>query len=65
MSDVNIKPVDVAVGVQGVVQGLLIGVGSSVTFGPLIADISHWFDRRRGIGAAATRAQPGCVRADT
>lgn len=33
-------------------QGLLIGVGSSVTFGPLIADISHWFDRRRGIAVA-------------
>jgi len=30
--------------------GLLIGlVGSASTFGPLIADISHWFSRRRGI----------------
>lgn len=34
------------------VQGLLIGVGSSATFGPLIADISHWFNRRRGIAVA-------------
>jgi MFS family permease len=34
------------------VQGVLIGIGSSVTFGPLIADISHWFDRRRGIAVA-------------
>ena len=29
-------------------QGLLIGVGSSATFGPLIADTSMWFTRRRG-----------------
>jgi MFS family permease len=31
-----------------VAQGLLIGVGSSATFGPLIADTSMWFTRRRG-----------------
>jgi MFS family permease len=30
-------------------QGLLIGVGSAATFSPLLADISHWFNRRRGI----------------
>jgi MFS family permease len=38
------------------VQGVLIGAGSSATFGPLIADISHWFDRRRGVavGVAAS-----------
>jgi MFS family permease len=35
------------------VQGLLIGAGSSATFGPLIADISHWFVRRRGVAVAA------------
>lgn len=35
------------------VQGLFIGVGSSATFGPLLADISHWFARRRGIAVAA------------
>ena len=29
-------------------QGLLIGVGSSASFGPLIADTSMWFTRRRG-----------------
>jgi len=29
-------------------QGLLIGAGSSATFGPLIADVSVWFTRRRG-----------------
>ncbi len=33
-------------------HGLLIGVGSSATFGPLIADISHWFTRRRGIAVS-------------
>ena len=31
-----------------VVQGLLIGVGSSATFAPLMADTSQWFARRRG-----------------
>lgn len=31
---------------------LLLGLGSAVGFGPLIADISHWFVRRRGIAVA-------------
>ena len=31
---------------------LAIGVGSSGTFAPLMADISHWFTRRRGIAVA-------------
>jgi MFS family permease len=32
------------------VQGVLIGMlGSSATFGPLVADVSHWFTRNRGI----------------
>ena len=35
------------------VQGVLIGSGSAVTFGPLIADLSHWFERNRGIAVAA------------
>jgi MFS family permease len=35
-----------------VIHGLLIGVGSSATFSPLVADISHWFERRRGIAVA-------------
>jgi MFS family permease len=37
-------------------QGLLIGAGSAATFAPLLADISHWFDRRRGtaVGIAAS-----------
>ena len=32
-----------------VIQGLLIGVGGSATFGPLLSDISMWFQRRRGM----------------
>jgi MFS family permease len=35
----------------------LIGFGSSVTFGPLMADISNWFVRRRG--AAVTLCSAG------
>ena len=31
---------------------LLIGFGAAVGFGPLIADISHWFVKRRGIAVA-------------
>ena len=30
-------------------------LGSSATFGPLMADISHWFIRRRGIAVAHLR----------
>ena len=33
-------------------QGVLIGIGCSTSFGPLMADISHWFTRRRGIAVA-------------
>ena len=34
-------------------HGLLIGLlGSSASFGPLIAEISHWFMKRRGIAVA-------------
>jgi MFS family permease len=33
-------------------QGVLIGFGSSATFAPLMADISHFFQRRRGIAVA-------------
>jgi MFS family permease len=31
---------------------VLIGLGASATFGPLMADISQWFTRRRGIAVA-------------
>jgi MFS family permease len=30
----------------------LIGIGCSASFGPMMADISHWFLRRRGIAVA-------------
>jgi MFS family permease len=35
------------------VQGLLIGTATAASFGPLIADVSHWFSRRRGLAVAA------------
>jgi MFS family permease len=41
----------------GVAHALMIGMlGGAVTFGPLIADISHWFVKNRGIalGVAAS-----------
>jgi MFS family permease len=31
---------------------VLIGFSSSATFAPLVADVSHWFDKRRGIAVA-------------
>ena len=34
-------------------QGLLIGFGTGATFGPLLADLSHWFQRHRGIAVAS------------
>ena len=33
-------------------QGLLIGAGSAATFAPLLAHVSLWFTRRRGIAVA-------------
>lgn len=34
-------------------QGLLIALlGGAASFGPIVADISHWFTRRRGIAVA-------------
>ena len=33
-------------------QGLLVGLGASSCFGPLIADTSHWFKRRRGVAVS-------------
>jgi MFS family permease len=35
-----------------IIHGLLIGVGASATFAPLMADISQWFVKRRGIAIA-------------
>ena len=34
------------------VHGLLIGGGTSASFGPVIADVSLWFARRRGVAVA-------------
>ncbi len=35
------------------IQGILIGLlGSSATFGPLMADSSFWFEKRRGVAVA-------------
>jgi MFS family permease len=39
-------------GLFAAAQGALIGFGSSATFSPLLAHISQWFDRRRGIAVA-------------
>ncbi|PHP65105.1 MFS transporter [Zhengella mangrovi] len=33
-------------------QGGMIGMGAGAAFAPLLADISHWFQRRRGIAIA-------------
>ena len=35
-----------------IAHGFLIGIGCSTTFGPMMADMSHWFLRRRGIAVA-------------
>ncbi len=35
------------------IQGLYIGIGTATTFGPLVADISHWFEKRRAFAIAA------------
>jgi MFS family permease len=40
------------IGQFALVHGLLIGVGTSASFGPVIADLSLWFTRRRGIAVA-------------
>jgi MFS family permease len=36
----------------GLAHALLIGPGASVVFGPLMANVSQWFVRRRGIAVA-------------
>ncbi len=38
--------------IYALAQGALIGTGTAVYFAPLMADISHWFVRRRGIAVA-------------
>ncbi|MBN9073531.1 MAG: MFS transporter [Rhizobiales bacterium] len=41
-----------SIGWLNLAQGGLIGLGSGATFGPVIADISHWFRKRRGVAVA-------------
>jgi MFS family permease len=38
--------------IYALAQGALIGTGTAVYFAPLMADISHWFVKRRGIAVA-------------
>jgi MFS family permease len=38
------------------VAHLLIGIGTGAGFGPLMADISHWFVRRRGLAVVIVAA---------
>lgn len=41
------------IGTFGAIYGILIGMlGSAAMFGPLMADISLWFNRRRGLAVA-------------
>ena len=37
---------------QFILVHIAIGAGSSATFGPLMAEASHWFERRRGIAVS-------------
>jgi MFS family permease len=37
---------------QFILMHLAIGAGSSATFAPLMAEASHWFERRRGIAVS-------------
>jgi len=39
-----------------VVQGVLIGLGSAAAFIPLVADVSHWFQKRRALAMAICAA---------
>jgi hypothetical protein len=31
---------------------ILIGFSAAATFAPLVADVSHWFEKRRGVAVA-------------
>ncbi len=44
------------IGEFALAQGLIGLLGSAVTFGPLMADVSHWFVRRRGIAVSVCAA---------
>src|SRR5258708_36277381 len=42
---------------QFILVHFAIGAGSAATFGPLMAEASHWVERRRGV--AVTNARSG------
>jgi MFS family permease len=44
------------IGEFALAQGLMGLCGSAVTFGPLMADVSHWFSRRRGTAVSICAA---------
>jgi MFS family permease len=44
-----------------IAQGLLIGIGTSATFAPLVADTSLWFSKRRGIAVAICMSGNYCA----
>ena len=46
-----LAPVSPTLMMFAVVQ-ILIGFSSAATFAPLVADVSHWFEKRRGIAVA-------------
>lgn len=46
-----LAPLSPTLMVFAVVQ-ILIGFSSAATFAPLVADVSHWFEKRRGIAVA-------------
>ncbi|MDE2516374.1 MAG: MFS transporter [Rhodospirillales bacterium] len=40
----------------GLAQGLMVALGGAATFGPIVADVSRWFHRRRGIAVSLAAA---------
>lgn len=46
-----LAPISPTLMMFAVVQ-ILIGFSSAATFAPLVADVSHWFEKRRGIAVA-------------
>ena len=43
---------------------VLIGLGTSASFAPLMAEVSHWFERRRGLAVDHRRQRQLCRRRD-
>ncbi len=39
-----------------IISGLTIGIGSSASFAPMVADVSLWFDRHRGLAMSFAAA---------